>query len=409
LISPHSPLSINSGAGQRTRLIYNTLQINNDVDLFLISDPADQDKVLLIKHFNLVACKPISPYGTRRYYRFFRHFSPWIVDRIAYHSLASKVELGIDDKLSNVLTGIFEKKRYDFIVARYLKSASLTNAFQHAPVLVDIDDLDIEVWQSRLGISGDSLFRKLLMHRYLNSLNKEFPKLIHRTNGVWVAKSSDLQKVIHQNIAVLPNIPYHYAIDDNIRYPLPWGKDNQTIIIVASLGWAPNKDGLNFFLENIWPLVIARLPDANLKIIGSGLDEETKARWSEILRVDVLGFVENIVPYYQHASFSIAPLYHGGGTNIKVLESLSYGRPCVCSTHAARGFEDVEGLYVCESADIFAKACLKLLKNREECVQKGHAGFEYVNYHFTYSVFQKAVNHVLYNTDVVDELGGGLY
>ena len=47
--------------------------------------------------------------------------------------------------------------------------------------------------------------------------------------------------------------------------------------------------------------------------------------------VEVSGFVQDLPPVYERAAFTVAPIYWGGGTKIKVLESLAYGRTCVAS------------------------------------------------------------------------------
>ena len=48
-------------------------------------------------------------------------------------------------------------------------------------------------------------------------------------------------------------------------------------------------------------------------------------------------------PWYAGADVVVAPLWHGGGTRIKVLEAFAYGRPVVATPLAVRGIAVRDG------------------------------------------------------------------
>jgi glycosyltransferase involved in cell wall biosynthesis len=396
-ISLNSPHDVSSGGNQRTRLLFEALKKNNVVDLLLIGnkdDYGDTTIKLLRENFNLIGIHSLSPYMAKGFLHKLRPISPYFIDRIASVFNTYRSDMMPDSILQKALNNICKTNKYDFIVTRYLRSACQSDAFLHAPVFVDIDDLDTDVLQGRLDTSERIGLKRLLIKRYIKSIKNNFPSIIIRCKGVWVSKHADLSKVNNPNIEILPNIPYQY-LNKEIHYPLLFSKDKKIILGVGSLAHKPNKDGFNYFIRNIWPLVIKYSPKAVLQIIGSGLDKETECRWNAIPGVTVLGYVEDIRSYYQDASFSIAPIYTGGGTNIKVLESLAYGRACVCSTHAARGFEEVQGILLAETDSAFAECCLMLLNDNDKCIRLSKAGFDYVSNNYSYDKFIKAVNYLI--------------
>ena len=76
------------------------------------------------------------------------------------------------------------------------------------------------------------------------------------------------------------------------------------------------------------------------------------------------GFVDSLDEAYRNAAFTIAPIHSGGGTNIKILESLAYGRACVTTPHSADAFQmDLagSGLGIAEADTQFAEQCVAWL------------------------------------------------
>jgi glycosyltransferase involved in cell wall biosynthesis len=191
----------------------------------------------------------------------------------------------------------------------------------------------------------------------------------------------------------LPNIPF-VAAGQRVEPP-PVPRDSNVVLLVASLGYKVNLAGLERFIASIWPQIRAAVPDAIFRIVGSGLTEEMKRRWSAVDGVVPIGYVDDLRTAYAEAAFTIVPIFEGGGTKIKVVESLLYGRTAVVASHAHRGFEDVlkpdEALVVGDDASGLAKGAIELLRNRQRrnrLAQKGHL---LVQQHYSFDLFKTVV------------------
>jgi glycosyltransferase involved in cell wall biosynthesis len=83
--------------------------------------------------------------------------------------------------------------------------------------------------------------------------------------------------------------------------------------------------------------------------------------------VRAIGFVPDIRAAYAEAAACVAPVYEGGGTNIKVLEALAYGRTLALTSFAHRGFVETlpagRAVLVAESPEELARACIVLLRD----------------------------------------------
>jgi glycosyltransferase involved in cell wall biosynthesis len=83
--------------------------------------------------------------------------------------------------------------------------------------------------------------------------------------------------------------------------------------------------------------------------------------------VIVTGAVENPVPYYQRSRVCVVPLRAGGGTRLKILEAMAFGRPVVTTSIGCEGLDVVDGehLLIGDTAEAFAENVISLLRHPE--------------------------------------------
>lgn len=129
---------------------------------------------------------------------------------------------------------------------------------------------------------------------------------------------------------------------------------------------APNLDAVRYFLDEIWPKVRARLPDAKFHIIGA--DMPPWLRDLTMPGVDIVGFVPELDPWLDRLRLTVAPLRYGAGAKGKVVSSFSFGLPCVMSPMAAEGME-IDGpaaRLLADEPDTFASIIARLYQDPAE-------------------------------------------
>jgi glycosyltransferase involved in cell wall biosynthesis len=108
------------------------------------------------------------------------------------------------------------------------------------------------------------------------------------------------------------------------------------VCFVGGFRHPPNADGIRWFVDEAWPLVLREVPDAKLRIVGSHMPDEVRGL-GQRPGVEAVGFVAALADFLDRQRVSVAPLRYGAGAKGKVAESLARGLPMVCTPVAAEG------------------------------------------------------------------------
>lgn len=136
------------------------------------------------------------------------------------------------------------------------------------------------------------------------------------------------------------------------------------VLLVGSLGYAPNVHGLEWFLDHVLPLLPS---DVRVTVAGSRAPEGVRRR----LAASPVRFVDtpdDLAPLYAEHALAVVPVFQGSGTRGKILEALAYERAVVTTTPGAGGLElaEGEGYVLADDAEGFAARIARLVAAPEE-------------------------------------------
>ena len=169
-----------------------------------------------------------------------------------------------------------------------------------------------------------------------------------------------------------------YVVPCGVVLPTP---DSQlptpgTIGFIGSLDYRPNQDAVRWILEELWPRIVARVPDAKLSIAGSSPPDSLR-REVEGRGIDFQPNVADPNAFVRRLAVVLAPIRAGGGMRIKILEAMALGKPVVATTLGASGM-DAKDVVIADDPDAFADAVAHLLRDPEAASRLGAAGREHV-------------------------------
>lgn len=117
-----------------------------------------------------------------------------------------------------------------------------------------------------------------------------------------------------------------------------------------------NEHGIRWFVQNVWPLVLRRLPHAQFHVAGYG---------SEQIRGQAVvghGYVRDLREFLGRIDMMVIPLFLGGGVKIKFLDTVGFGVPLVATPKAAEGthFSDGRLVTLCDSPQEMAECIARV-------------------------------------------------
>lgn len=210
----------------------------------------------------------------------------------------------------------------------------LIRQYCRTPVVLRAHNVEYTIWQ-RLAQNEQNLLKKYYL-RYLARKIKRFEQEYFRKLDAIAAISTEDEKQIRQlgyqgRLQVIPaGVELsRFVRDTAIRAKLG------TLLMIGSLNWLPNLEGIKWFLTKVWPVVTKEQPHLELHLAGSA-----PPAWLLNLRepnIKVHGFVPSAAIFMQQYDLMLVPLLSGGGMRIKIIEGMALGKGILTTSVGAEG------------------------------------------------------------------------
>ncbi len=251
--------------------------------------------------------------------------------------------------------------------ARFLGKAGYT------PTLIATHNVESQIWQRRAE-QGGNFVEKAFFGLQAKKMKWFERRALAKATGVTAVTAADVQTMSEwgvQRVGLVPN-----GVDLEFYEPAADREIGGEILSVASLDWFPNGDALEYFAQEILPLIREKVPQAMLRIVGRRPPESLRAKLSGLPGVDFVGEVADVRPYLEQAAVIVVPLRIGGGSRLKILEALAAGKAIVSTTIGAEGLEleSEKHLLIADSAVDFAACVVRLLGCSEDRRHLGDQG-----------------------------------
>ena len=168
------------------------------------------------------------------------------------------------------------------------------------------------------------------------------------------------------------------------------------VVFTGSMDWEANVDGIRFFIDEVWPRVRAKVPTAQLRVVGRHPPASLTER--QVPGVHFTGFVDDVRQHVRDAQAFVIPLRVGGGTRIKAFEAMALGMPVVSTTIGIEGLDVDHGSHYlrADGAEALADATLKLLADGALRLKLSRAARELVEARFGHRVAAEAFGQILF-------------
>lgn len=161
---------------------------------------------------------------------------------------------------------------------------------------------------------------------------------------------------------------YHLGNDELLELPtIDLATNGKKVFYAGTLSWEPNRDGLHWFLLEVWPKVLENDPDAEFHVCGKGADEDLSRLMQQRNGVTYHSFVDDLETVMNQCRCAVVPLRMGSGMKIKTFDALYRGLPLITTSIGAEGIviENKTHAFVVDASIKFAEAVNQALNDTD--------------------------------------------
>ncbi|RYD98287.1 MAG: glycosyltransferase [Sphingobacteriales bacterium] len=295
------------------------------------------------------------------------------------------------------LATLLEVNNYDIILLEGLYvTPYLGTIRQHskAKVCYRQHNVEFQIWE-RLARNSTHALKRFYLGRLAKALKKYELKQLNDYDSI--AAISPVDAKIYQDLGCtipIVDIPYSLKVKApvaNQATPPPVAQ----FYHIGAMDWQPNEEAITWFLDKVWPLVIASAPGAQLFLAGRNMPAYfLKGSWPN---VHIAGEVPDADAFEADKQVLVVPLHSGGGIRIKILEAMAKQKAVIATRvamqglHAATGGEEV---LLADTPEDFAAACLALIDSPEQVQHLGKKARDLIQtYYNQHLVINKLLQH----------------
>lgn len=385
MLTPYLPFPLVSGGQIRTYNLLKNLSKNHDITLFaLIKDESERAHLSELKKY----CSKIK--------LFKRTKNPFVLRNIllaGFSTYPFVVTRNLPLDMKDAVQAELKSGNYDLIHAETFYMMPNIPPTRIPTILAEqtIEYLGYQDYTKK----ANPLLRPLLAIDVAKI--KYWERYFWRKADKLITMSDDDKAFIERelgrklNISVVAN-GVDLEFFSRIKKRLP--KD-PTVLFVGTFKWLPNIEAVDELVTKIWPQVLAKLPNAKLKIVGFSPTKKILS-YTANHTIEVLGAVDDIRDAFAQAHVLVAPIRSGKGTRYKVLEAMITGTPVVATNLAVEGIElsGKNDVLTADTSQEIAALTVKVLKNPELQASMAQAGKELVRTKYSWNTIGKHLDAV---------------
>lgn len=351
MITPYLPFPLSSGGQIRTFNLLKNLSKKHQITLFsFIRKPEEEQHIERLKEF----CVDVKVFMKR---------PPWSVKSLFLSAVTLYplvVCMYLKRQVQQEIKKAIEREHFDLIHAETFY------------VMPNIPQNDIPI------ILAEQTIEYLVYQHYTETvhllplkwiMNYDVRKIFHWEKTYWaraamVVAMSEADKQTMQQ--VIPGLSVNLVPNgvDTEFFKIRSRKtknDGKTVLFVGNFKWLQNREAVSILVEEIWPVIKKRLPQAKLWIVGRYPPKTIEDLATDDIRIS--SDIEDIRQAYSNSDVLLAPIYGPGGTRYKILESMATGLPVVTTSTGIEGLgaENDTDAVICSGKKELAEATIRVL------------------------------------------------
>ncbi|ANC78845.1 hypothetical protein ABE65_019385 [Fictibacillus phosphorivorans] len=297
-------------------------------------------KVTIVPHSKRTAIKSM----------FLGLFKKWPLQTSLYYS----------NELLQILRNETSKEQYDIVHHQLVRLYPYQSTINHVPNVIDFVD-SISLNLKRSAQLKKSLINPITRWEAKNVHNMEQVASSRYDGGIFI---SDIDK---NNVSLNRDTLITIANGVDLKY-FSYKKQLTTknnFVFVGNMSYAPNRDGVKYFIKHIFPLIKEKMEDFTFYVVGRNPTQDLIRLCAKHKNIVLTGEVDDVRKYLWDAKLFVCPLKSGAGLQNKVLEAMSCGIPVITTSIVSEPIKAIndQSIIVRDRDEEFAEKIVDLLSD----------------------------------------------
>jgi len=293
-------------------------------------------------------------------------------------------------QMTNKFQTLLQRTRFDVVHFDTLGLAQLRHLVRDSGTVLNHHDVQSSLIARRATLESHFLRRqywKLEATKLRRAEKKWCPRF-----DVNLAVSKEDEQLLMKSTPHIRSEVVANGVDTDYFTPRP-DPGGRTLLFCGSLDMYPSVDAMRYFLKAIWPPLISRQPNIELFLVGRNPPTWLTQLSARDHRIHVPGFVDDVRPYFRKATALVCPIRDGGGTRLKILDSLAMGVPVIGTSFASSGLylEHQKHLLSADTPDDFVCSVEQVLSDKALRESLSNAALEVVHRHYSWGVIGRSL------------------
>ena len=301
--------------------------------------------------------------------------------------------------LKNIVEQEIANGSYDLAICDFVQSALMFDNIAEIPTLLFQHNVESIIAKRHVERSQNIITKAFwwLQWKKMFSYEKKACNSFDTVIAVSEKDKTHFRKLYEsQNVETIPT-----GVDVDYYMPIPDVKEKEnSLVFCGSMDWLPNEDAINYFIEDIFPLVKKEIPNVNLTVVGRNPSLAMQKKVKSYPEITLTGWVDDTRPYLAECSLFIVPIRIGGGTRMKIFEAMAMGKVVISTTIGAEGLPvtNRENIIIADDAEKFAIAIEELSFHEEKTEKIRKNARTYVEDNFAWEKVAKIFSGICETT-----------
>ncbi len=276
---------------------------------------------------------------------------------------------------------VLKKEHFDIIHLESLFTTpyiSIIRQFSNAKIVLRTHNIEHQIWK-RVAKNERNWIKKWAI-RYMSNQLERYECGLAGQIDAFAAISEPDYHFFSTLYGSLPGtiLPLGIDIDDYPDNEEYMPSDVPELFHVGSMNWRPNVEGIEFFLDDVWPLVLERFPEITFTIAGRSIPPTIAHRTDKNLII--AGEVPSANEFILSKDIMIVPILSGSGVRVKIIEGMALGKTIITTTIGAEGLavENGKNILVADTPEEFVEAIAKCVHTPDICAILGENARNFV-------------------------------